>query len=452
MYWAKEIETMPREQLRTLQEKRLKSQLDYVYKNSSFYRNKFDGIGFQPGDFRTLEDFPKLPFTTKEELRESQSEKPPYGVHICIPWDEIAWAPMTSGTTGVPLILPRNLQDIETWTDLNARAFTCAGVGKGDILQNVFSYHFIYSGLIMHPAAQRVGATVLNTGMGNTDRQLWVMTHFGTTVLVATPSYFNYLGNKIREKNLQGRIKVRIAHGGGEIGVNTAQAKNRIRELFPTVGHVADGYGVTDIGTIIWIDCPEECGGHIWEDSVYPEVLSPETLQPVPPKEPGELVLTDLVGKTAPLIRYRIKDLVAFDPEPCSCGRTLGRFPGGVIDRIDHMVTVRSANIYPSMVESVIKEIPLLTGEYMIIVDRPHDLDLLLIQAEFKTGADTRKKELEEKIKSGIRTASGISAEVELIPEGTLPRFVYKAMRVIDKRKGQSIEDAFRKAAEQGKL
>ena len=126
---------------------------------------------------------------------------------------------MTSGTTGIPLILPRNLQDVETWTDLNARAFTCAGVGKGDILQNVFSYHFIYSGLIMHSAAQQVGATVLNTGMGNTDRQLWAMTHFGTTVLVATPFYFNYLGNRIREKNQKDKIKVRIAHGGGEIGV-----------------------------------------------------------------------------------------------------------------------------------------------------------------------------------------------------------------------------------------
>jgi len=452
MYWDKRIETMSRDELGALQEKRLKSQIAYVYKNSLFYQRKFKSIGFQPGDFKSLNDLAKLPFTEKEELRDAQVEKPPFGTHVCIPWDEIVWAPMTSGTTGTPLILPRNVKDIEIWTDLNARALVCEGLHKGDIFQNAFGYHYIYSGPIMHLAAQKVGATVLNTGMGNTDRQLWVLTHFGSSVLVATPSYFNFLGNILIAKNLQDKVKMRIAHGGGEIGINTQTAKRRIRELFPSVKNVIDGYGVTDIGTIIWIECPEEAGGHICEDSVYPEILNPDTLQPVSSGETGELVLTDLVGTTAPLIRFRVKDLVVFDPQPCPCGRTLGRFPGGVIGRIDHMVTVKSANVYPSMIEDIIKSNDLLTGEYVMIVDRPKDLDTLLIRAEFKSNAMEERERLKDIIKSGIRKATGLSAEVELVSEGTLPRFVYKAMRVVDMRKGQSFEDVVKKAKEQEKM
>jgi phenylacetate-CoA ligase len=446
-YWDK-VETMSRDEITDLKTKRLRKQIEYVLNNSIFYQTKFKEVGLEHDDIQSLEDLDKLPLTTKGELRQAQVDVPPYGSHICVSPDEIVWSPTTSGTSGVPLIIPRNRHDVELWTDLNARAFTAMGMQPVDVYQQILGYHFIFSGFAMHLGAQKVGANVINAGMGNTQKQIWTMNNLNVTVAFATPSYFTYLGTKLQESGENKSLKLRIATGGGEVGMNTPVGKKRIRELFPTVQTVADIGGTTDVGTIIWGECQEESGGHLCEDSIYIEVLDPETMKPVPPGTEGELVLTDLVSQTAPLIRYRVKDLTVYDPTPCSCGRTLGRLPQGVMGRVDDKVTVRSCNVYPSAVDEVVKSIEELNGEYQIIVDRPKGLDRLTIRAEYKQGVtdlDAVKKKFEKK----AMLAWAIAVNLQLEPPMTLPRFTYKAYRLIDMRKGQTLEDAEKKAKAQ---
>jgi phenylacetate-CoA ligase len=450
-FWNPDIETMPLESLRQLQRKRLKKQINYVYSHSRFYRKKFRQAGLNPGDIKTLDDLQKLPFTEKDELRNSQEIESPFGLHLCIPRSEVAWAPSTSGTSGVPLILPRNQEDIDLWTDLNARAFWRMGLRPNDIFQNILAYHWIYSGLILHEGAKKTGACVIAAGMGNTDKQIWSILNFQVDAIFATPTYFMHLGTQLAEKNLTPKLKVRLLTGGGEIGMNTPEGKKRIRGLFPSAKTVTDNGGVTDVGTIIWAECCEESGAHICEDAVLTEILDPETGKPVPDGKEGELVFTDLISKSAPLIRYRVKDLTCYDSEPCPCGCTHGRLPRGIFGRIDDMITVRSANIYPVAIENIIKSNRQLNGEYQIVVERVEELDRLIIRAEYNQEI-INPKEVEAEIKSKFRILCGSSAEVELLPPGRLPRFVYKAKRVIDRRKGETEEDIEKRARAQERM
>jgi phenylacetate-CoA ligase len=450
-YRHPEVECLPLEQLRALQEARMRKQVQYVGEYSPLYRRKFADAGILPGDIKTLDDFRKIPFTTKDELRQSIAEAPPYGRHCCVPRERVAWAPTTSGTSGVPLVLPRSPEDIETWIELNARAFTTMGVRQGDIFQNILGYHWLYAGIMLHLGAQRAGAAVVNAGMGNSERQLWALEHFQPDVLFATPSYFTYLGTLVAERGLTGKLSgPRIATGGGEVGCNTPSGKRAIRSVFPTVQTVSDIGGVTDIGTIIWVECPYETGGHFSEDSIYAEVLDPGTFAPVPDGQPGELVMSDFVDTCTPLIRYRVKDLVKWTSEPCPCGRTLGRLPEGVIGRVDDMITVRSANLYPSAIDAIVKDIRQLNGEYQIVVDRPNGLDELTIRVE--PADDTvDAAEVVAAVQTRMRLNSAIAVGVELVAPGSLPRFVYKASRVVDKRKGQTEQMMLDKAAAQGR-
>jgi phenylacetate-CoA ligase len=450
-YRHPDIECLATERLRELQTRRMREQVRYVWDHSQFYRKKFTDAGLRPGDVKTLDDFRRVPFTTKDELRQSVVEEPPYGRHCCMAREEVAWVPTTSGTSGVPLVLPRSREDIETWTELNARAFTMMGVRPGDILQNIMGYHWLYAGFMLQVGAQRAGAAVVNAGMGNSERQVWALEHFQPDVVLATPSYFTYLGNLVAARGLAGKLRgPRIATGGGEVGCNTPSGKQTIRSYFPTVQTVSDIGGVTDIGTIIWAECPYESGGHFSEDSIYAEVLDPATFQPVPDREPGELVMSDFVSKCAPLIRYRVKDLVTWTSEPCACGRTLGRFPEGVIGRVDDMITVRSANIYPSAIDAIVKDTPELNGEYQIVVDRPKGLDELTIRVEPRD-ASADAAEIVRAVQTRMRLNSATAVNVEVVAPDSLPRFVYKASRVVDKRKGQTEQMMFDKAAAQGR-
>ena len=199
MIWNEQAECMDRDELRSLQDERLRAQVAHVYANSRFYRRKFDEAGLEPGDINGVDDLHKIPFTTKDELRRSQADEPPFGHHLCVPKEDVTWLPSTSGTTGIPLLLPRNADDIETWTELNARAYTAVGIGRDDVYQNILTYQWIYGGLALHWGAQRVGATVVNAGMGNTEKQVWALKYMGTTSFHATPSYLKYLGHRIAE-------------------------------------------------------------------------------------------------------------------------------------------------------------------------------------------------------------------------------------------------------------
>jgi phenylacetate-CoA ligase len=448
--WKPEIETMPREQLRELQSRRLREQVAYVHERSAFYRRKFDEVGLEPGDVQGIEDLHKLPFIGKDELRRSQDETPPFGAHVCAPQEQIAWLPSTSGTTGTPLLLPRTAEDIETWTELNARAFTAVGIGPEDIYQNILTYNWIYGGMALHWGAQRTGATVVNAGMGGTEKQMWALKYMGTTAFHATPSYLIHLGNRFAASGETEQLKVRSIVAGGEVGMAGAEAKARLRTLFPAVRTLADVGGVTDVGTMIWAECGEMNGGHLAEDSVICEVLDTETGEPVAPGEVGELVFTDVVTKGAPLLRYKVNDLTRIDEEPCACGRTLARIPDGILGRADDMLTVRAANVYPSAIDEIVKSFDELGGEYQVVIDKPQDLDVMTLRLERsgELSADG-ERDLVRRLDDRIKMNFGSRAEIELLDPGTLPTFVYKAKRIIDKRKGETEQEAIDKAAEQ---
>jgi phenylacetate-CoA ligase len=448
--WSPEIETMPREQLRELQSERLRDQVAYVHERSEFYRRKFAEVGLEPGDVQGIDDLHKLPFIAKDELRRSQDETPPFGAHVCATQEEVAWLPSTSGTTGTPLLLPRTAEDIETWTELNARAFTAVGIGPDDIYQNILTYNWIYGGLALHWGAQRTGATVVNAGMGNTEKQIWALKYMGTTAFHATPSYLIHLGNRFAEVGETDQLKVRSIVAGGEVGMAGAEAKQRLRSLFPQVETFADVGGVTDVGTMIWAECRQMVGGHLAEDSVICEVLDVDSGEPVAPGEVGELVFTDVVTKGAPLLRYKVNDLTRIDEEPCACGRTLARMPDGILGRADDMLTVRAANVYPSAIDEIVKSFEEIRGEYQVVIDKPRDLDVMTLRLE-RAGelSDEAERELVGRIDQRVKMAFGSRAEIEILDPGTLPTFVYKAKRIIDKRKGESEQDAIAKAEEQ---
>jgi phenylacetate-CoA ligase len=448
--WNPEIETMPREQLRELQSERLRDQVAYVHERSEFYRRKFAEVGLEPGDVQGIDDLHKLPFIAKDELRRSQDETPPFGAHVCATQEEVAWLPSTSGTTGTPLLLPRTAEDIETWTELNARAFTAVGIGPDDIYQNILTYNWIYGGLALHWGAQRTGATVVNAGMGNTEKQIWALKYMGTTAFHATPSYLIHLGNRFAEAGETDQLKVRSIVAGGEVGMAGAEAKQRLRSLFPQVETFADVGGVTDVGTMIWAECRQMVGGHLAEDSVICEVLDVDSGEPVAPGEVGELVFTDVVTKGAPLLRYKVNDLTRIDEERCACGRTLARMPDGILGRADDMLTVRAANVYPSAIDEIVKSFEEIRGEYQVVIDKPRDLDVMTLRLE-RAGelSDEAERELVGRIDQRVKMAFGSRAEIEILDPGTLPTFVYKAKRIIDKRKGESEQDAIAKAEEQ---
>jgi phenylacetate-CoA ligase len=446
------IETMSREEMRDLQGKRLNAQVTYVYRNSSFYRRKFESVGLEPDDIRTIDDISKIPFTTKDELRADQENNPPYGSNVCIPLEDVVWLPTTSGTTGRPVILPRGQADIETWNDLNVRSYIALGMTNQDVFQHVITYHWIYGGLALFMGAQKLGAAVINAGTGNTEKQLWSLTNMGVTALHATPTYLTYLGHEIQRRGLQDQLSLRIVFGGGEIGCAGGPAKERLRDLYPGVQTIADVGGVTDVGTMFWAECIAEAGAHLWEDSIAFELLNPDTLSTAEPGATGELVVSDLVSKTAPLLRYRIMDLTKLNYEPCECGRTLARLDPGILGRSDDMLVIRGANVHPSAIDDIVKQFRELNGEYQIIVDRPEDLDRLTVRAETspeQANALNGPGGLPSRLEAAFKVAFGSRANIELVDPGTLPRFTYKASRLVDKRRGDTEESLWEKAEAQ---
>lgn len=448
--WHPHIEAMPRGELRELQDQRLRAQIAYVYERSSLYREKMKASGVEPGDIKSVEDLPKLPLTAKDELRQSQDVSPPFGRHVCASQDEVVWLPSTSGTTGIPLLLPRTQSDLETWTELNARGFTVMGVGRGDIHLNIVPYHWIFGGLAVHLGGMRAGITMINAGTGNTAKQVWALNYMAPTSIHATPSYLVHLAGKVHENGTLDKVKLRTVTGGGEIGIAGIEAKRRMRERYPSAKSVLDAGGVTDVGTMIWAECPEESGGHLFEDSVIVEILDPDTGAPVPPGTVGEVVYTDIVSKGAPLIRYRVGDLTYVDEYRCSCGRTLARMPEGVLGRADDMVTVRGGNLYPSTLDEIIKGFDELSGNYQAIIDRPGALDEITIRVETRSEiAPAARAGLAERLGERLKIGLGSKARIEVLKPRSLPEFAVKAKRIIDKRKGETEEDAVRKAREQ---
>ncbi|MBT4091150.1 MAG: AMP-binding protein [Deltaproteobacteria bacterium] len=430
-YWEEELETMNRPDLENLQLSLFKRRLQYVYNNSPMYRRKYDQVNITPDDIQTLDDIRKLPFTEKEDLRESQEKLPPWGDFVCIPPEEGVRVFQTTGTTGKPVKILLNNND---WEKHFYRQFMHHmhgyGITSHDKLYVPFNYglHIAWWGL--QAAFERAGVMVIPGGGLSSENRLKSMLEYKATVICGTPTYMLYLGETARRMGISlQETDIRILIVAGEPGANVPATKKSLEEMWGATCY--DDIGSSEISNFGY-ECREQKGTHVIESMFYVESLDPETLQPVADGEVGEMVITNLITETAPLIRFRIKDLVRLDRSPCDCGRTFLRLNGGILGRTDDMFQFAGINIFPSALENYIREIVEFSDEYQIIIPRQGRGNHLLIKVEPTETSLTlaelqvAKKRLIEKIKLNMT----ITPEVEIVETGELPRFEAKAKRV----------------------
>jgi len=431
MYWNEHFECMNREELKELQLMRLKKIVERVFFNVPFYRKKFQELGVEPADIKSLDDLRKLPFTTKQDLRDNY----PFGM-FTVPMSEIVRVHASSGTTGKPTVVGYTREDINTWAEVLARTLTCGGTTKNSVIQIAYGYGLFTGGLGIHYGAERVGASVIPMSAGNTKRQLMLMKDFGTNVLACTPSYALYLAETL-EKMDWDRDKLKLKYGifGAEPWSERMRQEIEKRLQISAI----DIYGLSEvIGPGVASECQGKKGLHIFEDHFLPEIIDPVTGESLPFGEKGELVFTTLTKEGFPVIRYRTRDISIMTEEPCSCGRTHVRM-SKVMGRTDDMMVIRGVNVFPTQVEAVLLEIGEIEPHYLLIVDRIGNLDSLEIQVELSSNMFSDKikglEDLERKIRSRIDSTLGISAKIKLVEPHSLPRSEGKAQRVIDRRK-----------------
>ena len=431
MIWEPEFESMERPKLRRLQLERLQKMLDRVYHQVPFYHAQFDAAGIKPRDIKRLEDIAKLPFTNKDDLRDNY----PYGM-FAVPLKEVVRIHSSSGTTGIPTVVGYTRKDLETWSNLVARFVTAAGVGSDDIVQISFGYGLFTGGFGLHYGMERVGATVIPVSSGNTERQIKIMNDFGSTTLVATPSYALHMAEVAKELGYgPGSLKLRVGLFGAE-----PWSENMRKELEKAWGITAtDNYGLSEvIGPGVSGECTCGTGLHVFEDHFIPEIIDPVTGEPRGPGEEGELVLTALTKEALPIVRYRTKDVTKLYYEKCDCGRTLVRMQK-TLGRTDDMLIIRGVNVFPSQIESVLMQIEEVEPHYLLVVDRIDYLDQLEVQVEVPekifTGNLRDLENLAENIRHKIFSLLNISAKVKLVEPKSIERSLGKAKRVVDKRK-----------------
>ena len=413
-----------------LQSERLVKLVDYVYNNVEFYRKRMDEAGVSPSDIHGIEDISKLPYTTKDDLRDTY----PFGLFAAKQKD-IVRIHASSGTTGKATVVGYTKGDIEVWSECVARALTMSGVGDEDIIQIAYGYGLFTGGLGAHYGAEHIGATVVPMSTGNSKKLTDMMVDFGATAIACTPSYLLHLSEILEERGYTDKIKLKTAICGAEPW--TDAMREEIERRLKITAH--DIYGLSEItGPGVACDCKYHAGLHVCEDHFYPEIIDPKTLTPLPDGETGELVFTTLTKEGIPLIRYRTKDLTSLMRDKCKCGRTsvrISRFSG----RSDDMLIIRGVNVFPSQVEAALIEVEELTPHYMMIVDRVNNLDTLEIQVEigrkYYTDEIRVLERLTKKIENAVQMALGISAKIRIMSPGALKRSEGKAVHAIDNRK-----------------
>lgn len=430
MIWNKAKECMSRDELADLQSKRLVKVVNRVYHNVEYYRKKMQAVGIEPGDIQGIEDLDKLPYTTKDDLRDTY----PFGL-FAAPQSEIVRIHASSGTTGKATVVGYTRKDIDTWAECVARALTMAGVTRGDTIQVAYGYGLFTGGLGAHYGAEHLGATVVPMSTGNTKKLTTMMIDFGVTAIACTPSYLLHIAETLEANGDIPNIKLKAAICGAEPW--TEQMRLQIEDKLHISAH--DIYGLSEImGPGVACDCKYHKGLHVFEDHFLPEIIDPETLKPIGAGQTGELVFTTLTKEGLPLIRYRTKDLTSISYDKCECGRTLARisrFKG----RSDDMLIIRGVNVFPSQVEAALLEMGGTTPHYMMIVDRVNNLDTLEVQVEVEERFFSDEiKELEnltKKIAHAIQQAIGLAVKVKLVEPKSIERSMGKAVHVIDKRK-----------------
>ncbi len=430
MIWNEKAECMSENDKEALQLEKLQMAVKRAYESVPYYKKRFDELGIKPEDIKTLKDVEKLPFTTKDDLREAY----PFGM-FAVPRKEIVEVHTSSGTTGKPTVSGYTRGDLEIWAEVMARGLCMFGVTEDDIIQNTHGYGLFTGGFGVHYGAQKMGATVIPISTGQTKRQIEIMQDFGTSVMIFTPSYGLYLAEEIEEEGIDTKDMGLKAIGfGAEMW--TEEMRQEIQKRFNAPAY--NIYGLTEvIGPGVGLECSERDGLHISEDHFYPEIIDSETHEVLPDGERGELVLTTLTREGTPLIRFRTKDVTKLTRGKCGCGRTLVKMDR-ITGRTDDMMKIRGVSVFPSQIEKALLRIDEVEPHYQIIVTRPHLMDEIEVQVEASESLFSDEvKELvaiREKIEDYIHSEIGLRVKVTLIEPKTLPRSQGKAVRVIDKR------------------
>ncbi len=430
MIWNETKECMSRDELSALQSARLVKLVDYVYHNVEFYRKKMQALGLIPADIKSIEDIEKLPFTTKDDLRDNY----PFGL-FAVPQSEIVRVHASSGTTGKATVVGYTRRDIDIWAECVARCLAMSGVTRNDIVQVAYGYGLFTGGLGAHYGAEKLGAMVVPMSTGNSKKLTTMMIDFGATAICCTPSYLLHLTELLEQEDKIKDLKLKYAICGAEPW--TEKMHKDIEERLHISAH--DIYGLSEVmGPGVACDCNFHKGLHVCEDHFYPEILDTATLKAQKAGETGELVFTTLTKEGLPLLRYRTKDLTSIDYSTCECGRTsarISRFKG----RVDDMLIIRGVNVFPSQVEAALVDVEEVSPHYMIIVDRINNLDTLEIQVELNPQyySDEIKgiEALTKKITHVLSQALGLNPKVKIVEPMTLVRSEGKAVHVVDKRK-----------------
>ena len=433
-YWDEALETQPREDWDALKLQLLQKHLHHAYNNSPYYRASFDAAGVHPESVRSLDDIRRFPFINKQTLRERQLAVPPFGDLVAVPERDIVYISASSGSTGVPTASPFTAQDFDEWIDYEARQFWSSGLRPEDRYAHSLNFSLFVGGPCVL-GAQKLGALSIHAGTVPSERLLAIAKQFQVTAIWTTPSYAWYLGETAVKEgiDLKKDLAIRRIFVAGEPGGSIPETRQRIEDLWGA--SVYDYYGLSDIFGSCAGMCEEKDGLHWAEDHILVEVLHPETNEPVEEGGRGEMVLTTLKKSARPMVRFRTGDIVSFTSEPCGCGRTSIRLQG-VHGRLDDMLIIKGANLFPSDVEAIARRDHDLTGEYRLIVERQNHLDVLTVEVERSAAFSGRDEDLAHHFGRQLKSITGVSAVVKILPADTLPRATHKAKRVEDRRSG----------------
>ena len=431
MIWSKE-ETLSREEMNALQLERLKETVARVYEKVEPYRKKMDEAGVKPEDIKSLADLSKLPFVTKQDMRDTY----PFGL-FAVPKEKLVRIHASSGTTGKPTVVGYTQADLDTWTDCVSRIACAGGAKASDVAQICFGYGMFTGALGLHYGLENIGAAIVPSSTGNSEKQIMYMKDFGTTLLVATPSYALRLAEVAREIGVDPKtdLNVKIGLVGSEM--LTDAMREEMHKSWGDDMLVTSNYGMSELmGPGVSGECEYMCGMHINEDYFIPEIINPETGEVLPAGEKGELVITCIKKEGLPLIRYRTKDITRLIYEPCKCGRTTVRMEN-LSGRSDDMLKIRGVNVFPSQIEEVVLSVEGLGPHYEIIVERDGYSDKLTVRVELATPTDsfTVLETIERNVRNKLKVVLGLDAKIKLESPNTLTRFEGKAKRVKDLRK-----------------
>lgn len=431
-YWDAALETQSRAQWDALKLSLLRSHLHHAYTHSPYYRRSFDAAGVHPDHLNSLDDLRRFPFIDKRVLRDRQLAVPPFGDLVAVPERDIVYLSASSGSTGVPTASPFTAQDFEDWMDYEARQFWSSGLRPDDRYCHSLNFSLFVGGPCVL-GAQKLGALSIHAGTLPSERLLAVLRQFQATAMWTTPSYAWYLGETAIKEGINPKTELNLQRifVAGEPGGSIPETRQRIEALWGA--KVYDYYGLSDIFGSCAGMCEEQDGLHWAEDHILVEVLDPDTQQPVAPGERGELVLTTLKKTARPMIRFRTGDIVSFTDEPCRCGRTSQRMLG-THGRLDDMLIIKGVNIFPSDVEAIVRQDHALSGEYRLIVEREQHLDQLRVEVERASADASQDAQLAQQFARQLKSLTGVSAQVAILPPDTLPRATHKAKRVEDRR------------------